>query len=70
LEKGKGIPINRATAAHYYRLAAEQNHASAQYNYAQCLEKSEGISTDIEEALKYYRQAFELGISSAQTDIE
>jgi hypothetical protein len=42
-------------AAHYYKLAADQNHILAQSYYASCLANGRGVSTDFSLAAHYYR---------------
>jgi hypothetical protein len=41
----------------YYRLAAEQGYAGAQFNLGVCLEHGEGMARDLAEAVRYYRLA-------------
>jgi hypothetical protein len=35
---------NEAEAAGYFKLAADQNHTSAQFHYALCLEDGRGVA--------------------------
>jgi hypothetical protein len=48
-----------AEAVRYYRLAAEQGHAAAQYSLGSCFELGEGVAQDMAEAVRYYRLASE-----------
>ena len=53
-------------AVKWYRKAAEQGHAAAQYNLGVCYRNGIGISTDESEAVKWYRKAAEQGHAAAQ----
>ena len=44
-------------AARYYRLAAEQGVAEAQFHLGCCYERGEGVAQDWAEAVRYYRLA-------------
>ena len=50
----------------WWRQAAEQGHAEAQYNLGVCYEKGEGVAQDSSEAVKWFRQAAEQGVAEAQ----
>jgi len=41
---GEGVPQNASTAAEWYRKAAEQGHADAQYNLGVSYYNGEGVS--------------------------
>ena len=56
-------------AAEFYKLAAEQGHASAQYQLARCYEFGKGIDSDLEKALTLYQQAADQGLREAQFDL-
>jgi TPR repeat protein len=45
---------DKAEAARYYKLAADQNNADAQYGRALCVAKGRGVSKDETEATQYY----------------
>jgi hypothetical protein len=47
------------SAATYFQFAAEQNHAGAQFRYADCLSTGMGVPIDDVEAAVYYRRAAE-----------
>ena len=51
----------------WYRLAAEQGHASAQFNLGFMYATGEGVPEDDTEAVRWYRLAAEQGHASAQT---
>ena len=55
-----------AEALNWYRLAAAQGDASAQFNLGQLYYKGEGVPQDYAEALKWLRLAAEQGQVSAQ----
>jgi hypothetical protein len=44
----------------------DQNHASAQFNYAFCLEDGEGVVKDKAEAARYYKLAVDQNDADAQ----
>ena len=58
-----------AKAVKWYRLAAEQGHASAQYNLGVRYANGKGVSQDDAKAVKWYRLAAAGGIASAQSNL-
>ncbi len=46
-----------AEAVRYCKLAADQGHASAQYNLGVCYANGEGVEKDYAEAVRYYKLA-------------
>jgi uncharacterized protein len=58
---GQGGPQNHKTAVKWYRLAAEQGNASAQYNLGVMYEKGQGVPQDYKTAVKWFRLAAEQG---------
>ena len=52
-------------AVNWFRKAAEQGLAEAQYYLGMCYENGEGIKKDLTEALKWYHQAAEQGYEEA-----
>ena len=50
---------DQAEAVKWYRKAAEQNLAKAQYNLGVCYAHGEGVVKDQVEAVKWYRKAAE-----------
>ena len=56
-------------AVKWYRKAAEQGYASAQYNLGRAYRKGEGVLEDGKEAVKGYRKAAEQGNASAQNSL-
>ena len=63
---GYGLPQDHAEAVRWYRRAAEQGLAEAQYNLGVMYAKGEGVPQDHAEAMRWYRRAAEQGDASAQ----
>jgi TPR repeat protein len=57
---GYGVHQDNAEALKWYRLAAEQGHANAQYNLGFMYANGKGVLEDFAEALKWYRLSAEL----------
>ena len=51
--KGEGVAKDRVEAVKWYRKAAEQNLARAQYNLGVCYYNGEGVAKDYVEAYKW-----------------
>ena len=66
---GEGVPQDAAEAVRWFRLAAEQGHASAQYNLGVMYDTGEGVPQDAAEAVRWYRLAAEQGYASAQNNL-
>tara|TARA_R110001592_G_scaffold119387_1_gene322390 strand:- start:164 stop:601 length:438 start_codon:yes stop_codon:yes gene_type:complete len=66
---GNGIPKNTSRAVHWYRQAAEQGQASAQYILGKMYFQGEGVSKDLGRAAHWYRQAAEQDEASAQNSL-
>ena len=56
-------------AVRWYRLAAEQGHAYAQYNLGLMYRQGEGVPQDDAEAVRWYRLAAEQGDAVAQFNL-
>ena len=54
----------------WYRKAAEQGDAKAQYNLGNCYYFGNGVTENEQEAVKWYRKAAEQGDAKAQYVIE
>ncbi len=52
---GQGVPQDYAEAVKWYRLAAEQGDAGAQYNLGDMYANGQGVPQDYAEAVKWYR---------------
>ena len=53
----------------WYRKAAEQNDAMAQYNLGCCYANGQGVAKDEVEAVKWYRKAAEQNNAMAQYNL-
>jgi TPR repeat protein len=53
-------------AVKWFRKAAEQGHAWAQCNLANCYYNGKGVEQSYEEAMKWFRKAAEQGHADAQ----
>ncbi|MCH5309757.1 MAG: SEL1-like repeat protein [Prevotella sp.] len=60
---------NYSEAAKWFRKAAEQGLAQAQYNLGVCYDNGWGISQNYSEAVKWYRKAAEQGLAEAQCNL-
>ena len=60
--EGNGVPKDIEEAMKWFKMAADQGAASAQYNLGQYYMKK----NDMSEAVKWYRKAAEQGFSKAQ----
>ena len=58
-----------AKAAVWYRKAAEQGQADAQYAYGLCCFKGKGVAQDYVEAVKWFRKAAEQGNADGQNGL-
>ena len=61
----KAWPRDPAEAVKWFRKAAEQNYAKAQYNLGVCFYAGEGVAKD-PEAVKWYRKAAEQNNAEGQ----
>ena len=66
LRQGRRRGEGSVEAVKWYRKAAEQNYAKAQYNLGVCYEHGEGVAKDPVEAVKWYRKAAEQNYAKAQ----
>ena len=64
--QGKVVPEAHAESATWFRKAAEQGHAAAQYNLGAMCANGQGVSKDYIEAVKWLRKAAEQGHAEAQ----
>ena len=65
-ENGNGVPKDYTQAVYWYRKAADQGEAIAQYNLGWCYEKGQGVTKDINQAVEWYRKAARQGYDNAQ----
>jgi TPR repeat protein len=64
--KGRGVPQDYAEARKWWRKAAEQGEAQAQYSLGIMYNQGKGVPQDYVEAVKWYRKAAEQGLANAQ----
>jgi len=67
---GRGIPQNDAEAVKWYRKAAEQGDASAQYNLGYKYVQGEGIPENNIKAYVWWSMAKTQGQESAKVNLE
>ena len=70
LLKGDGLPQDAAEAVKWYRKAADQGYAKAQYNLGVCYTQGTGGPQDSAEAVKWYRNAAEQNFPMHSTTSE
>ena len=68
-EGRNGVPQNRELAAHWYRVAAERDHAGAQAMLGFVLFQGEGVEENHEAAYRWYRKAAMQGHVGAQANL-
>jgi hypothetical protein len=61
-----GLTKDEVQAVSWYRKAAEQNWAEAQYRLGLCYTSGRGVAKDQEEAVKWHRKAAEQNVAGAQ----
>lgn len=70
IAQSPSLRTNSAEAAKWYRLAADQGNAEAQYNLGAMYENGLGVAKDSTEAATWYRKAADQGYAAAQTALE
>ena len=63
---GLGVQQNDKTAVKWFRLAAEQGNAMAQFNLGMMYVSGQGVPQDYKTAVKWFRLAAEQGNALAQ----
>ena len=63
------MPQDDAQAVKWYRLAADQGDASAQFNLGLMYRTGQGVPQDDAQAVKWYRLAADQGDASAQFNL-
>jgi hypothetical protein len=63
---GRGVPQDYAEAVGWFRKAAEQNYAQAQYALGICYDSGDGVTKDEFEAANWYRKAAEQNDAEGQ----
>ena len=63
------MPRDPAEAVHWYREAAQQGLAPAQYQLGLRYANGDGVTRDFEEAVKWYQRAAAQGVAFAQFNL-
>ena len=61
-----GVATNEVEAVKWFRKAADQNHAAAQYHLGLCEAYGQGVAKDEAAAMKWFRKAAEQNDAKAQ----
>ena len=64
-DRGKGVDEDDQQAVLWYRKAAEQGHADAQYRLGSMYDQGKGVDEDDQQAVLWYRRAAEQGVFGA-----
>ncbi len=68
-ENGQGVPQDYAQAMIWFRKAADQGEADAQFNLGVMYENGQGVAQDYAQAVAWYRKAADQGEASAQFNL-
>jgi len=63
------VAKDQVEAVEWYRKAAEQNNAEAQFNLGICYDNGRGVTKDLVEAYKWYRKAAQQNYAKAQSNL-
>ena len=66
---GKGVEQDNAEALRWYRAAAEQGYAAAQYNLGYMYRSGKGVTRDLAAAERWYTLAAEQGYGDAAAEL-
>lgn len=69
LARGAAVPEDHSEAVHWFRLAAEQGVATAQFNLGVSYSTGRGVPEDDREATRWFRLAAEQGLADAQSSL-
>ena len=69
-DHGEGVSQSYAEALKWYRLAAQQGFANAQFNLGLMFGKGQGVPENYAEALKWFRLAAKQGNAEAQNTLK
>ena len=64
-----GVAKDEAEAVKWFRKAAEQNVADAQFSLGACYANGQGVTKDDAEAVKWFRKAAEQNLADAQYNL-
>ena len=65
----EGVAKDQQEAVRWYRMAADQGDAAAQYSLGWAYNHGEGVAKDQQEAVRWWRMAAEQGYAVAQTNL-
>ena len=65
-----GLPQSDALAVEWYRKAADQGYAGAEFNLGVSYAKGQGVPQNFPEALRWLRKAHAQGVEAAAEEIE
>ena len=68
-ENGEGVPQDYPQALRWYRAAADQNNAGAQFNLGVMYQQGWGVPQDDAEAVKWWRKSADQGDPSSQYNL-
>ena len=68
-DNGQGVPQDYAAAVSWYRKAADQGDADAQYNLGVMYDNGQGVPQDYAAAVSWYRKAADQGDADAQYNL-
>jgi TPR repeat protein len=68
-QQGQGVNQDDKQAVKWFRLAAKQGFAKAQYNLGVMYQQGQGVSQDYKTAVKWYALAAEQGDAEAQFNL-
>ena len=68
--EGKGVAKDRQEAVAWYRRAAEQGFAKAQYNLGVMYHKGKGVAKDDKEAMAWFRKAADQDHADARAALQ
>ena len=67
---GQGVPQDYQEAARWYRKAAEQGNANAQYNLGIMYYNGRGVPEDDSEAVRWFKKAAAQGYANAKKTLQ
>jgi TPR repeat protein len=67
---GRGVPKDPAKAVEWYRKAAEQGLATAQYDLGNMYNVGRGVPKDQTKAMEWYKKAVDQGDESAKNALD
>lgn len=68
-DEGRGVPVDRALAAHWYALAAQYGHAAAQCNLGLLCFRGDGVERSTELATQWFERSSAQNFARAQGNL-